>query len=395
MRNHHAQGVVTWRVVLFALVVGTLCPTAALAQQSEIEQLRSELATLKKEMARIEALLRQIESRSTPEGANAPSPSAPAATPSVAAQAAPAMNTPPALPESQPAAYIKMAPRFDVLMQVRADAYHDAAKIGTFRLRKAEVGIKGHIARGADYSIEIDPVRPSDPFRRTYIRLMPHNRVHIKLGLEKAPLGLDELTSTAQLPFVDRSEVNDRFSAAEELGIHVESRWSRWMWQLSVTNGGRRLLTDDNENKAVTGRVVWAPQPWLSLGLASMQGQAGTERRDRDRYNVEAKLGSNLSGLQAEFYRASDGDVRSSAFYTAAFWAFATERAWLTHVQPVFRYEHIDRSDRSRGDELRPFTSGVSVLFHEHQSKLQFNYLWDVHTKGRKNELRAQYQVEF
>ncbi len=383
-----------WRMAVSAVMVGTLCSTAALAQQPEIEQLRSELATLKKEMARIEALLRQIESRSTPEGANTPSPSASPATPSVAAQAAPAMNTPPALP-AQPADYIKMAPRFDVLMQVRADAYGDAAKIGTFRLRKAEIGIKGHISKGADYSIELDPVRPSDPFRRTYLRLMPHNRVHIKLGLEKAPLGLEELTSSAQISFIDRSEVSDRFSAAEELGIHVESRWSRWLWQLSLTNGGRRLLMDDNENKAVTGRLVWAPQSWLSLGLASMQGQAGQESRDRDRYNVEAKLGSNLSGLQAEFYRASDGDVRSSAFYTAAFWAFATERAWLTHVQPVFRYEHIDRSDRSRADELRLFTSGVSVLFHEHQSKLQFNYLWDVHTKGRKNELRAQYQVEF
>ncbi len=230
-----------WRVALFAVMVGTLCPSAALAQQPEIEQLRSDLATLKKEMARIEALLLQLASRSTPEAANAPSPSAPAATPSAVTPTAPAMNTPSALP-AQSADYIKMAPRFDVLMQVRADAYDDAAKVSTFRLRKAEIGIKGHIARGADYSIELDPVKPSDPLRRTYLRLMPHNRVHIKLWLEKAPLGLEELTSSAQIPFVDRSEVSDRFSAAEELGIHVESRWSRWMWQLSVTNGGRRLL---------------------------------------------------------------------------------------------------------------------------------------------------------
>ena len=383
-----------WRVIVSALMVGTLCPTAALAQQPEIEQLRSELASLQQEMARIEARLRQIESRPTPGGANALAPSVPPAAPSTAVQAAPALNAPPALPP-RPADYTKMAPRFDVLMQVRADAYGDAAKIGTFRLRKAEIGIKGHISTGVDYSIELDPVRPSDPLRRTYLRLMPHSRVHIKLGLEKAPLGLDELMSSAHIPFVDRSEVSDRFSAAEELGIHVESRWSRWMWQLSLTNGGRRLLVDDNENKAVTGRLVWAPRPWVSLGLASMQGKAGKESLDRDRYNVEAKLGSILSGLQAEFYRASDGDVGSSAFYTAAFWAFATERAWLTHVQPVFRYEQIGRSDGSRADELRLFTSGVSVLFHEHQSKLQFNYLWDVHTNGRKNELRAQYQVEF
>jgi len=384
-----------WRVALFALMMGTLCSSAALAQQPEIAQLRLDLAALTKEMARIEALLRQIESRSQPGNAKVPSPSPPAATPSAAAPAAPAMNTPPALPASQPAAYVKMSPRFDVLMQVRADAYRDATRIDTFRLRKAEVGIKGHIARGADYSIELDPVRSSDPFRRTYIRLTPHGRLHVKLGLEKAPLGLEELTSSAQIPFVDRSEVSDRFSAAEELGIHVESRWSGWMWQLSVTNGGRRLLTDDNENKAVTGRLVWAPSSWLSLGVASMQGRAGQESRDRNRYNVEGKLGSNLSGMQAEFYRARDADVRSSAFYTAAFWAFPTERGWLTHVQPVLRYEHIDRSDRSRGDELRLFTSGVSVLFDEHHSKLQINYLWDAHTRGRRNEWRAQYQVEF
>ncbi len=44
---------------------------------------------------------------------------------------------------------------------------------------------------------------------------------------------------------------------------------------------------------------------------------------------------------------------------------------------------------------ITAFTSGVSVLFQEHQSKLQFNYLWDVQTKGRNNELRAQYQAEF
>ena len=383
-----------WPVVVSAVMVGTLCSTAVLAQQPEIAQLRSELATLQKEMARIEALLRQIESRSTPDGANTPAPTSALATPSAAPQAAPAMNTPPTLP-ARPADYLKMAPRFDVLLQVRADAFGDAAKIDTFRLRKAEIGVKGHIGRGVDYSLEIDPVNPSDPLRRTYIRLMPHSRVHIKLGLEKAPIGLDELMPTVHIPFVDRSEVSGRFSAAEELGIHVESRWSRWMWQMSVTNGGRRLLLDDNKNKAVTGRLVWAPRPWVSLGLASMQGKAGKENLNRDRYNVEAKLGSVLSGLQAEFYRASDGAVRSSAFYTAAFWAFATKRAWLTHVQPVFRYEYIDRSDRSRADELRLFTSGVSVLFQEHQSKLQFNYLWDVHTNGRKNEVRVQYQVEF
>jgi hypothetical protein len=87
-----------WRVAVSALVVGTLCSTAVLAQQPEIAQLRSDLAALQKEMARIEALLRQIESRSTPSGAKAPTPYPSPETPAAAAHAAPAMNTPPTLP---------------------------------------------------------------------------------------------------------------------------------------------------------------------------------------------------------------------------------------------------------------------------------------------------------
>jgi hypothetical protein len=35
------------------------------------------------------------------------------------------------------------------------------------------------------------------------------------VGLEKAPIGIEELTANGQIPFVDRSEVTDRFAAAE------------------------------------------------------------------------------------------------------------------------------------------------------------------------------------
>ena len=140
--------------------------------------------------------------------------------------------------------------------------------------------------------------------------------------MEKSPIGLNELSSTAQIPFVDRSEVSDRFSAAEELGVHLESLWPEWLLQLSVTNGGRRLLLDNNKSKDVTARVVWAPLHWLSLGTAMLQGKAGSESSEHDRYNLELKVGSNLSGFQSEFYRARDGGILSSAFYFAGHWAF-------------------------------------------------------------------------
>ncbi len=374
-------------------------PLLVWGQQGDLEtELRAELADLKARIDRMEVLLEEIGNDKTtnPErsvtAARSPDPSQ--TTPRQPKQA-PALNTPPMLPPSSAEAFKKDPPRFDVLIQSRANFFADTTKQDTFILRKAEVGVKGHITSNVDFSLELDPVRPSDPLRRTYSRLTHVPWLHLKLGLEKAPIGLEELTSTAQLPFVDRSEVNDRFAAAEEVGVHLESRWSQWLFQLAVTNGGRRLLRDNNNRKDLTARVVWAPRPWLSLGLATLQGKTGSEEEERNRYNLEFKAGSNLSGFQSEFYRAKDGNILSSAYYLAGHWAFPVSRSWLTYFQPVIRYEQIDRSNQERLEELRLLTFGFSLLFDEQRSKFQMNYLKDLLTGSRKDEFRAQYQIEF
>ncbi|MGH7493648.1 MAG: porin [bacterium] len=294
-----------------------------------------------------------------------------------------------------PEAYAKSPPQFDILMQARGDVFADRLRNDTFFLRKAEIGIKGHVAAYVDFCLEFETTRPADPLRRTYVRLTHVPWLHMKLGLEKAPIGLEELTSTAQIPFVERSAVTDLFAAAEELGVHLESRWPHWLFQLSVTNGERRLLRDNNSQKDVSSRIVWGPCSWLSFGVAILQGWIGMAELERDRYNVEFKLGSNLSGIQSEFYRAQDGNLWSSAYYFAGYRAFRMNRTWPTHLQPVIRYEQIDRSDRNKFEELRLLTLGLSLMLDEHRSKFQINFLKDLHTGTRRDEVRAQYQIEF
>ena len=380
--------------------------TPALGQEVKPEdELRAEIVRLRAGLARAEALLERLEAANppapagpTPEVLSPPVPTvAQGATPPP--RRPPAFNTPPKLPPSSAADFRKEPPRVDVLVQTRFDHFADTNRNSTFFLRKAEVGIKGHIARHVDFSLELDPARApvNDPYRRTYIRLSHLNWLHVKLGLEKAPIGVEELTANGQIPFVDRSEVTDRFAAAEEMGLFLESTWDRWMFQTSVTNGGRRLLRDDNRHKDVTARAVWAAHEKLSLGVSTLQGRVGPDAQDRIRYNIEAKYGAdNLQGAQAEYYRAKDGEIWSNAFYVAAFWARRVTSDWLTHVQPVVRYEHVDRTDDAPGAELRLVTLGTSLLFVEQRAKLQINWLTDVRRNGpRKDEFRAQYTVEF
>jgi hypothetical protein len=216
-------------------------------------------------------------------------------------------------------------------------------------------------------------------------------RLHVKLGMEKAPLGLEELLSTANVPFVDRSEVNDRFAAAEEVGVHLESLWEHWLFQLSVTNGGRRLIRDDNDYKDISARVVWGPISWASLGFATLQGRTGEAALIRDRYNVEMALGSLGSGVRGEFYRARDSDVWSSAYHIATFY---TLYLGSIDLQPVARYERVDRGDRLRSEELSLLTLGTALLLDGHRSKLQLNYLADLRPGFDEGEFRVQYQVE-
>lgn len=388
-------------IFLCVLVCGTLAAAPCFAQQSSVElELRAELARMKEQVARAEALLAKLEASRPASAASAP-PAAvpPAQAPLTAAemvrQQAPGMNTPPMLPPSRAESFRKTPPRMDVLLQVRGDFPEDTSRNSTFFLRKAELGFKGHIFEDVDFSVELDLVRPSDPLRRTYIRLTHFDKLHVKLGLEKSPIGLEELTATARIPFVDRSEVTDRFAAAEELGVHFESHWEKWLLQFAVTNGGRRLLRDDNRQKDVAGRIVFSPHKKVTFGLAALSGENGPARTVRDRYNAEFRWGTHLTGLQSEFYRARDASVRSSAYYVAGYWAIPTHRPLLTYIQPVARYEFIGRSDRDPLQERCLVTFGAGFLFTEQRSKFQINYVKDVRNPARRDELRAQYQIEF
>lgn len=392
------------RIFLTTALAGAMAlPAPAADQQAQLEaELRAEIARLREATARAEAFLQKLQASAAAAPATpatvvaATPPAAPAPAP---VKRAPAINTPPKLPASDAKNFAKRMPRIDFLLQTRYDHFDDTTRNNTFFLRKAELGLKGHIADHIDYSAEFEFARTTanDPYRRTYVRFSHWDKLHVKVGMEKAPLGLEELLSTVTIPFVDRSEVSDRFAAAEELGVFLESSWDHWLFQASLTNGGRRLYRDDNRRLAATGRVVWAPLERLSFGFATMQGETGAGLLDRIRYVGEFKFGANnLQGAQAEYYRAKDGLVWSDGYYVAGFWAVPLKDTWLTHVQPVARYEHLDRDDHDRTRELRLLTLGFSLLLDGNNAKLQFNWLRDLRSdRLRKDELRTQASVEF
>jgi hypothetical protein len=383
-----------------ALALAAVAASAVSAQPPTLEQeLRAEIARLKEQVVRAEALLQRIQgSAPAPVVAAAPAPAAAPAAPKPPAKP-PGLNTPSKLPASDAKNFLKTPPWLDVLLQAGYYHFEDPAQNSTFLLRKAEIGFKGHVSPYFDYCVELDFARAPnfDPYRRTYLRMSHWEHLHVKVGLEKAPISVDELSSSGQVAFVQRSEVADRYSLAEEMGVFFESNWPQWLLQASVTNGGRRLYRDDNKRKDFTGRAVWAPLPNLTLGVATVQGAIGPTSQDRIRYQAEMRYGYNQSqGAMAEYYRAKDGPVWSDGFYVAGYWAFPVKNSWMTHFQPVARYESIERDDNDRSRELELGTLGFSLFFADYKSKFQVNWLHDLRSQRlRKDEIRTLFTVEF
>lgn len=379
-----------------AVIAATFALAAFARADTKLEEeLRAEIVRLKEQVVRAEALLQRVQAAT---GTSADKQT-PVAAPKPVARA-PGLNSPPKLPASKKENFAKVAPRIDILLQGGYYHFEDSAQNSTFLLRKAEVGFKGHISSFVDYCVELDFARAPnfDPYRRTYVRFSHWPRLHLKAGMEKAPIGIDELSSSGQIPFVQRAEVTDRFSSAEELGVFAESNWDQWMFQASLTNGGRRLYRDDNKRKDFTARAVWAPLSNLSFGFATVQGATGAAAADKIRYQGEVRYGANLSqGATAEYYRAKDGTVWSDGFYVAGYWAFPIrDGGWLTHFQPVARYESIERDDNDRTRELELLTLGFSLFLADYKSKLQLNWLHDFRgDRYRKDEIRTLFTVEY
>jgi hypothetical protein len=70
--------------------------------------------------------------------------------------------------------------------------------------------------------------------------------------------------------------------------------------------------------------------------------------------------------------------VWSDGFYVSGYWAYPIKSGWFTHIQPVARYESINRDDNDRTRELKLGTLGFSLFLADYKSKLQLNWLHDL-----------------
>jgi hypothetical protein len=282
--------------------------------------------------------------------------------------------------------------QFDGLMQNWFS--NDSAGRNTFRLRRMELKFSGQLTPQASWTVMVDPAKNlslgqgppvfvnqnSNVLQDSFLTYSWSPKVNLSVGQYKVPLSIEGLQPAAQLVTVERALFNStlplgrgRVGDIRDTGIMAYGTHRNLDYQVGLFNdsGPRQNATDDNDQKAVLGRLVYRlPQtPGLQLGVYGSTGTSGVG--DRDRLGGEVKYTRGPHLLQGEFVRTRDGQpaVRAAGGYLLYGYQ------WRPEWQGVLRLETWDPNRDQGSDREKDLTLGATYFLKGHRAKVQLNWV--------------------
>jgi hypothetical protein len=304
----------------------------------------------------------------------------------------------------------------------------------TFRIRRAELHLKGEIIPGrVGYAVMIDPakvlefqkeevpVTGQEPppttagsvevkqpvgavsmFQDFFITYMtPY--ADVSIGQFKIPVSWEGYNSSSKLLFAERALVAREFGDKRDLGVRVAKSFQRFGYSAGVFNGPTLNNLDTNNAKDAALRLEGYPVKGLVLagvvyGSIGQRGEPGT----KDRYEADVRFERGPLLVQSEYIRAHDVGssgtaVDAQGFYGAAAWTL------LDVLQPAVRVGYLDPDvDKDldpvadKKDEVWHFDVGLNYLLGKHAAKLQLDYSrFQFDDATANNELILAVQVSF
>jgi phosphate-selective porin OprO and OprP len=205
------------------------------------------------------------------------------------------------------------------------------------RLRLSMSG--GVFAPWMKYSLQFEMSRTSgeadSKIKDAILAIQPPGHAYrFQVGQDKAPFGLQQLTSSGRLQFVDRAITDAKFNPGRDLGVMFGggAAQRRVGYSLGVFNGAGESRRQNNEGRLWVGRVFANPfgeyrlaegasdapaSPVLHLGLS---GRSGKQIRGRTASGVFENP-DNQRAVNFEFA------FKAARFFTTA------EYFWMTEEQ--------------------------------------------------------------
>lgn len=273
--------------------------------------------------------------------------------------------------------------------------------VDTFSLRRARIGLSGDILKNLKFKVVVDVVK-SPALLDAIVEFEPSKILGVRVGQFLVPFSLESITPTRDLDMVNRSPVVDALAPGRDIagsgrdaGVALYGSYSIAEYSLGFFNGSGLNKADTNSHKDFSGRMVFHPLKFLSVGASIYRGkqdstpEAPLVRRDKE--GLEAAFVFKAFSLKSECIHARDDLVSKAGWYLqAGFFALPAK------LQALLRYDWLDLDRSAAGDAKNVISAGIN-WFILGKTKLQVNYeLHRLQGGGRdKSGLLAQFQAAF
>lgn len=299
---------------------------------------------------------------------------------------------------------------------------------GSFRIRRYEPQFSGWIySRDMTYKLEfafqdLQAGANAGAINDAYFNYdftKGKRQLRVQMGQFKVPFGRQELTSSFNLQFVDRSIVSGEYERGRDQGLMLDGLLAtqKLAWAVGLFNGnGRNAVLNDNDKYQFDARLVL--QPWGDVRYS----EADFESTDKPLFALAAQYENNslfntttANDLKREIF---GGDVvfkyrglfllgeyfdrkftpetganfKSNGFNAEAGYAFG-RRKW----EVAFRYAEFDPTDLREDDKRTEIGGVVNWFYNRHFAKIQadFRQLENKAANTKDKEFRLQTQLYF
>ena len=301
--------------------------------------------------------------------------------------------------------------QFDGVVQGRFDT--DSAGNDTFWIRRSELKLSGRISSKADWAVMIDPAKTlklttsktagnvtdvsvdqsSKILQDAWVGYQFTPQVRAEVGQQKVPFSYEGLHSASALDVIERALFLSvgKYGDIRDIGLQVKGKWDQVQATAAVMNGEGESQNnkDSNPQKAVGGRVVFAPTKvkGLQVGVSGLTEIAPNENR-RDRVGAEIQYKNDKLTLRAEYAAALQDKLRGFGWYAHAGYYLNPK------LEGVLRYDTFTPDRNTSASKEEDWLGGLNYYLTGN-TKVQVNYIHKRFFNGLpiNNQLLISYQV--
>lgn len=267
-------------------------------------------------------------------------------------------------------------------------------KTFTFRLRRAELSVKGDIVpKAVAYKVVFDPARalevnqvsvpsasgtgsvtvaqPVSPLTilQDFYITFQSDYADVSVGQFKVPVSYEGSNSASKILFPERAAIARYYGDKRDVGLRVEKKlcdYFGYVAGLYNGNGQNRLDDDTDKDGALRLEGYFEGLTVAGVGYTTIGKR---KKSSRDRLEADLKYDAHSLYVIAEYIHGWDSKgggkaVEGNGTYIQAAYTL------FDHFQPMVRVGEIDPNMDKRGDHYMHYEAGAAWLFHKYESKL-------------------------